>query len=105
MYDNRIVLPLDHVREAAAMLCTMRCRAWYRVRNRVVPTEHADVCLVPLIEQRDALLGTTYAGKVSPDCQVGGVKCQACTGCLHECHRPLGGQFEGRHGAAHPTPS
>lgn len=84
--DNRIVLPLDYTREAARQLCLLACQGGAHIRP----------CLVPLIAERDALMvRQPEVLGISPDCQVGGVKCQACTGCTHDCHRPSGGTFTG----------
>lgn len=92
MIDDRIVLPLWKARVAVVAYCDARCDSSRTVYGdwTVIHDEH---CLVPDIEARDALIGeqADYSDKVSPDCQVGGAKCQACTGCIHECHRPRGG--------------
>lgn len=91
MSDNRIVLPLDHVEQAAAEFCQIRCHHEPSLtpgitgRSRV---EHRPVCLVPLLDERTRLLAETFTYDVNPDCQIGGAKCAACTGCQHDCHRP-----------------
>lgn len=78
--DNRITLPLDHVREAAGTLCLSICRGW---RTEI---HHGD-CLVPLLEQRDRLLREQYLlTQVSEDCR-DPIKHEACGGCACTCHR------------------
>lgn len=77
MTDNRIVLPLGQVVMSANTLCALLCPSF--------AGPHDEDCLLPFLILREELLASTYVGKVSPDCEVGGVK--ACTGCLHDCHR------------------
>lgn len=101
-HDDRIVLPLSRVREAASLLCNRLCRERQRHMSGPdwvwPPPPHDESCLVPDIEQRDGLMAeqADYSDKISPDCQVGGAKCQACTGCIHDCHRPFRGEFTNR---------
>ena len=79
--ENRVVLPLDYARDAARMLCMHACRGGVHIRP----------CLVPLLAERDRMMAERPKQRygVSPDCVVGGVKCQACTGngCEHACHK------------------
>lgn len=89
--DNRIVLPLDRTVMAANTLCSLICPGFLG--------PHDEDCLLPLLLERERLLAedaTWSRGKISPDCQVGGVKCRACTICAHDCHRPYGGRFWNR---------
>lgn len=79
--DDRIVLPLGAVREAARLTCRVACQGGIHMRP----------CLVPYVEQRDALVAADgqrrYTEGLDPDCIVGGAKHLACTGCVCECHR------------------
>lgn len=78
--DDRVVLPLEQTRDAAAALC-----GWWCGRRR--PDGHVDPCLVPLLEQREQLLrAAAPTGQVSGDC-LDPVKHSACSGCACSCHR------------------
>jgi hypothetical protein len=76
--DDRVVLPLQHTRDAAAALC-----GWWCGRQR--PDGHVSPCLIPLLERRDALLGALTVDQVSGDC-MDPVKHGACSGCACTCH-------------------
>lgn len=76
MIDNRVVLPLDRVRRQAAWYCGMAC---------ATRGHHDDVCLMPLLEERDRRLASDQSvWAVSPDCGTG--KHVACTGCACDHH-------------------
>lgn len=77
--DDRIVLPLQAVRDAARALCCWWC-------GKARPYGHVEPCIVPLIEQRDLLLTAALDDRqVSGDCQ-DPVKHGACSGCACTCH-------------------
>jgi hypothetical protein len=76
--DDRVVLPLSRVRDAAAVLCWSWCGG---------ERPHAEECLVPLLEERDRLLAERpLLDGVSGDC-ADPVKHGACSGCACSCHR------------------
>jgi hypothetical protein len=77
--DDRIVLPLGHVRFAARVLCEHRCpRTEHGVR-------HLTMCLMPLLDDRDERMGRLHdALGITPDCRDGAHA--ACPGCPCRCH-------------------
>lgn len=60
--DDRVVLPLERTRTAAALLHDLACLPGH---------PHEPQCLVPLLDQRDQLLtGAPSPGAISGDCLV-----------------------------------
>lgn len=81
--DNRVVLPLDRVRQTAATFCRLACLP--AGAHRAEPV-HDDHCLAPLLAERDRLLDEIYAQtRISGDC-LDPVKHGACSGCGCTCH-------------------